>query len=413
MPWMDPLHPARRGNPLPSNKSPICWGTGVRAKAFRRLVCGLRWGERWLSGRTSSRSGGRSAAWQERKGTKVPPDSVLHSPYGNVQLGDFTEVLSIPGRYLNDHCLIRHEGIWYFFGIVGSVEDRREVSIAHATSPDLLRWEVLPDALHMTGAWPENSSVFAPSVVEHEGRFFMLYAAADEWTTQRICLAVSDDLVTWERDPGNPVIVPSRSWSRWPGYGLPIPDELGVPNLDEGPGRRAFAERFGGTYGGCRDPHILRIDDGRFVAYWVSRMQEQFGHNLVCVAASVSNDLRKWQEVGPVFRLEAWPFDEEPSLEIESPCVVRKDGRYWLFFKHGWWTHFVASDSPLDFQGSESERLGFVHAAEVFHWEEEWWITHCSGDPRDFRYRESNRTRGLFVGKLDWPAGGLPRLIAP
>ena len=114
-----------------------------------------------------------------------------------------------------------------------------------------------------------------------------------------------------------------------------------------------------------------------------------------------------------MFTMEAWPFKEEPSLEIESPCVVRKDGRYWLFFKHGWWTHCVASDSPFDFEGQESERVGFAHAAEVIYWEDEWWITHCSGDPRDFCYRESNRTRGLFVGKLDWPEGGRPRLIGP
>ena len=32
---------------------------------------------------------------------------------------------------------------------------------------------------------------------------------------------------------------------------------------------------------------------------------------------------------------------------------------------------------------------------------------------RDFRYHDSNRTRGLFVGKLDWPEGGRPRLVGP
>lgn len=340
-------------------------------------------------------------------------ESVLPSPHGDVRLGAFTEVLSIPGRYLNDHCLIRHDGLWHLFAIIGLVDDKREVSIAHATSPDLMRWDVLPDAMHLTGTWPEIGSIFAPYVIEHDGRFFMLYSAADEWTSQRICLAISDDLVTWERHPGNPVIVPSLSWSKWPGHGLPTPAELGVPNLEAGPGRRAFAERFGGTYGGCRDPHVIRLDDGRFVAYWVSRMQERFGHNLVCVAASISHDLLHWQEVGPVFSMEAWLFDEEPSLEIESPCIVQKDGRYWLFFKHGWWTHYVASDSPLDFEGRETDRLGFVHAAEVFHWEDQWWITHCSGDPRDFRYRDTNRTRGLFLGRLDWPEDRPPRLIGP
>ena len=345
------------------------------------------------------------------RGTNMSNKSVLRSPYGDVHLGAFTEVLSIPGRYLNDHCLIRHDGAWHLFAIVGSVDEKREVSIAHATSPDLMRWDVHPDVIQVAGVWPEIGSIFARQVVEHGGRFFMLYTASDEWTTQRICLAISEDLFTWERYAGNPVIIPSPFWSRWPGHGLPAPAELGVPNLEAAPGRRAFVARLGGTYGGCRDPHILRLDDGPFVAYWVSRLQERLGHNLVCVAASVSTDLLHWQEVGPVFTLKGWPFAEEPTLEVESPCVVVKDGKYWLFFKHGWWTHYLASDSPFDFEGYESSRLGFVHAAEVLHWDDQWWMTHCSGDPQDYRYRETNRTRGLFMGKLDWPDGRTPRLI--
>ena len=35
----------------------------------------------------------------------------------------------------------------------------------------------------------------------------------------------------------------------------------------------------------------------------------------------------------------------------------------------------------------------------------------CSGAPDDYMYRESNRTRGLFIGHLDWPAGEYPRLL--
>ncbi len=41
----------------------------------------------------------------------MPTNSVRSSPYGDVQLGAFREVLTYPGRYLNDHCLIRHEGL--------------------------------------------------------------------------------------------------------------------------------------------------------------------------------------------------------------------------------------------------------------------------------------------------------------
>ncbi len=52
---------------------------------------------------------------------RVPNPSVRRSPYGDVQLGDVREVLTYPGRCLNDHCLIRHDGLWHFFGLIGDV----------------------------------------------------------------------------------------------------------------------------------------------------------------------------------------------------------------------------------------------------------------------------------------------------
>ena len=151
----------------------------------------------------------------------------------------------------------------------------------------------------------------------------------------------------------------------------------------------------------------MRLEDGRFVAYWVAEMNATYGPEVTCIAASVSQDLVHWQEVGPVFQLRAW--DDGVTRAVESPCVVRKDGKYWLFFKYGWWTHVIVSDNPLDFRACAPMRLGYAHAAEIFEWQGAWWISHCSGDPREYLYRTSNRKHGLFLGKLQWPAGAYPR----
>ena len=101
-------------------------------------------------------------------------------------------------------------------------------------------------------------------------------------------------------------------------------------------------------------------------------------------------------------------FDEVlsiPDRYLNDHCLVHDGDR------HGWWTRLVTSRSPFDFSGGDTLRLGYCHASEVFHWQDRWWITHCSGDPDDYLYRRSNRTRGLFLGNLEWPEGEYPRLI--
>ncbi len=322
---------------------------------------------------------------------------VCETPHGDVQLGTFEEVLVDPGRYYNDHCLIRAGDTWHFFGIVGNtgpgvpIDPANEISIAHAMSPDLRDWEIHPDILHATGIWPEEDMVFAPNVIEHDETFYMLYAATDARRIQRLCLATSTDLFEWEKYDGNPVIVPSIYWSEWPGFAVHEPD----------PHR---------SFGGCRDAHILKLDDGSFAAYWVSRLREdKFGEGMVGVAASVSHDLVHWQEFGPIYARHE--FVQPLTLEVESPCVVRKDGRYWLFFKHAWWTWYIAADTPFDFWGKEAKRLGYAHAAEVFEWQGEWWISHCNSDPHDYERCNTAIGRGFFLGKLDWPQGEEPRLL--
>ncbi len=308
---------------------------------------------------------------------------------GTIEQGEFDEVITCPGEYLNDHCLFFDAGVWHFFGIVGPVglscySGGSEAAFAHFTSADLRAWERHPDVLAVDGTGPDAEHVFAPHVILREGVYHMLYTGVDGARRQRICLATSRDLFAWKRHPHNPVIVPSLYWAKWPGFNCP-----------EGPPSA------------CRDSHVMKLDDGRYIAYWVAEMNAKHGERVTCVAASISDNLVSWQEVGPVLTLNAW--DAPPTAAVESPCVVFKDGKYWLFFKHGWSTHFACSDTPYTFMHEEIHRLGYAHAAEVFAWKGEWFITHCSGDPQDYEYKKTNRTKGLYLGRLDWPEGGTPR----
>ena len=328
----------------------------------------------------------------------MPTQRTIQTDHGPVQLGTFQEILTYPGRYLNDHCLIHHDHQWHFFGIIADAlppdqlgrPARHEIALAHATADHLTGpWQHQPEVLERSGTWPEITAVVAPYVIAHHNTFYLFYTALDQQTTQRICLATSPDLFHWTRNPANPIIVPSLSWSRWPDFGLDQPDQ--------------------GSFGGCRDPHVIQLPDGRFVAYWSSRLQPHLGPNLVCIAASISADLTRWQEVGPVLTIPAWHCPL--TMEAESSCVIYKDQRYWLFFKHGWWTNYVASDTPFNFPADQVARLGYSHAAEIFRHQNQWYITHCKTNPDDYPQAHSDCSRGLFLGRLHWPAGACPQLL--
>lgn len=77
----------------------------------------------------------------------------------------------------------------------------------HAISPDLVYWKHLPVALAPTPGGPDEDGCWSGVAVDHDGVATIIYSGA-RGSIQRACLATStdDDLVTWEKYPGNPII---------------------------------------------------------------------------------------------------------------------------------------------------------------------------------------------------------------
>ncbi|WP_030721507.1 family 43 glycosylhydrolase [Streptomyces sp. NRRL S-237] len=279
-------------------------------------------------------------------------------PHRWIGAGPFTHVHdpSVPGRrrYLNDHTLIKANGRWHLFSIVGdsaptgeSPDSGAEVSFAHASAPDPYGpWIPHADALTVDRSYFGEEHLWAPHVIEAGGSFWMFYAAGGR-DGAAINLATSPDLFTWTRVPSGPLF-------------------------------RGIA---------ARDPMVLRIG-GEWVMYYTELSAPQGRH---IVAVRRSTDLRNWSPPRTAF-VDA---STETTLSVtESPCVVERDGWYHLFIgpRGGYeGTDVFASRNPFrfDLDGYAGHVAG--HAVEVIADGPRWHVSAAGW----FR-------QGLYVAPLDW-----------
>jgi beta-fructofuranosidase len=92
--------------------------------------------------------------------------------------------------------------------------ERVRTTWAHASSKDLVRWTEHPVAVEPgTGDEPDANGVWTGSLIEANGVFHLFYTGhrLDSATPQTICRATSRDLINFEKDPNNPILLPDTS----------------------------------------------------------------------------------------------------------------------------------------------------------------------------------------------------------
>ena len=182
-------------------------------------------------------------------------------------------------------------------------------SIGHAISADLVSWTRIEDALVRadTPAF-DDLATWTGSVVRHpDGTWFLFYtgstAAPDGKNVQRIGSATSQDLVTWQRVPENPVLAADPRW---------------YETLDAGVWHD---EAF-------RDPWVFADPDGdgwHMLVTARATTGEPFERGVV--GHAVSEDLRHWEPRPPLTVPGPRGFGQ---LEVTQVEVV--DGRPVLLF---------------------------------------------------------------------------------
>jgi beta-fructofuranosidase len=114
-----------------------------------------------------------------------------------------------PAAWMNDpNGLIYWKGNYHlFYQYVPNDPPWERKHWGHAASFDLVHWIDLPIALTPTPGGPDQDGCFSGCAVNHNGVPTLIYTGV-RGERQLPCVATSpDDLATWQKYPGNPVIV--------------------------------------------------------------------------------------------------------------------------------------------------------------------------------------------------------------
>ena len=198
-------------------------------------------------------------------------------------------------------------GIVHMFYLTGALNKGGPRGIGHAVSRDLFNWETLPLASRPgpPGSW-DDFSMLTGSVIKYRGRYWMSYGATStvgnppgRWV-QRAGMAVSDDLVTWQKLPECPL------------------SQAGSPYYEQ----KSTGQRE--NYQHWRDQFLFVKDDVVY-EFICARRTDGDVATRGTVAVARSTDMRSWEVLPPIEH-------DRVAEEMEIPQVYRINGRWYLLF---------------------------------------------------------------------------------
>jgi hypothetical protein len=220
-----------------------------------------------------------------------------------------------------DFAVVKRDGHYHVFYIRHDdalADSDTEKDLGHAVSPDLYQWQHLDPVLPVRpGEW-DSLHVWAPSIVERDGVYYMFYTGIGRGPggapIQRTGLAVSTDLMTWNRT-APPVFGCEQAPWAW---------------CDPWAPTQAF-----------RDPFVMAdpLRPGRWLMYTTAYPGSDTTGMVVSLATS-DGDFTSWSDAGPM-----WITHQSMSYNpvVESPHVMsRGDSLFYLFFS-------TWSGQPLSF----------------------------------------------------------------
>ncbi len=183
---------------------------------------------------------------------------------------------------------------------------------------DLKQWRLKDPCIHASdpdaGDW-ERGGLYKSCLVEHHGTFYMFYNAKTQdspWHEQT-GVALSTDLKTWKRHPGNPII----------------------PNGPKG----SFDDVF------CSDPCVLRFGE-TWVMFYYTLSTDGRARDTV----AFSDDLLHWRKSNEIL-IDVGPPGSIDSRYAHKPAIFTHEGRLY---------HYYCAVAP-----AENAKHGNVEVSEI------------------------------------------------
>jgi hypothetical protein len=234
-----------------------------------------------------------------------------------------------------DFAILKRDSTWHLFYIVQNGPN--EKVIGHSTSRNLYTWTRQPHAITVrTSEW-DNESVWAPSIVEHDGVTYMFYTGVHNgppaWTHEQmtgVAFSMDPSLVAWSRLDVSSVAPVQR-----------CSDFVWTNCLQDWP-----------TF---RDPFVMRdpADSTQWLSFLTTRVNTtpgdplaaagllpDWGTSSVVSVARSGSDFGTWQPVRMIEKTHRTWTDPDPTpghetsgfRTVESPHVFRHGGLWYLCF---------------------------------------------------------------------------------
>lgn len=255
-------------------------------------------------GAGSQPAGGMNVIEFERTLARMRADYYRHPPVDVLKTG-FRPV----GGGLADFTTVRHQGRDHFFYIERRLKEGtpffpgHEIYFGHASTADLVTWEVHePVMLVRPGTW-EEAHVWAPFILPHGDEFVMAYTGLNRHLSQNLGLASSKDLFAWRRWESNPISpLNGAAWAAW----------------------------WENDIASCRDPHMLRHDGRVWMAFTANTRE-----GASCTALASTADFKQWKDHGPILVGPSGGYEPvlwggHPQGSLESCNLSFREGRWIL-----------------------------------------------------------------------------------